>query len=132
MTAVWIALAAAGAIVLVAALAAWRLRRAGRPEDRELAGRIVRLPLRRKLHLAAALVRDNRIPLLVRALPPALVLYLAMPLDVIPDFIPVIGHLDDVIVLVLGIALLLRFTPRAVLEEHVSRLEAEAPSAPGS
>src|SRR3990172_7990933 len=132
MTTVWIALAVAAALVLVAALAAWRLRRAGRPEDRELAGRIVRLPLRRKLRLAAALVRDNRIPLLVRALPPALVLYLAMPLDVIPDFIPVIGHLDDVIVLVLGIALLLRFTPRAVLEEHVSRLEAEAPRAPGS
>src|SRR3990172_9414869 len=125
MTTVWIALAVAAALVLVAALAAWRLRRAGRPEDRELAGRIVRLPLRRKLHLAAALVRDNRIPLLVRALPPALVLYLAMPLDVIPDFIPVIGHLDDVLVLLLGVAVLLRFTPRAVLEEHVIQVRSE-------
>ena len=61
---------------------------------------------------------------LVRVIPPALVVYLAMPLDVIPDFIPVIGHLDDVLVLLLGVAVLLRFTPRAVLEEHVARLEA--------
>jgi len=132
MTAIWVVAAIAAGLVLAAALAAWYLHRAARPEDRELAGRIVRLPLRRKLRLAAALVRDNRIPLLVRALPPALVLYLAMPLDVIPDFIPVIGHLDDVLVLLLGVAVLLRFTPRAVLEEHVSRLEAQTPRAPGS
>ncbi|MDO8612474.1 MAG: DUF1232 domain-containing protein [Dehalococcoidia bacterium] len=85
---------------------------------------MLRLPLRDKLRLALALMREPRIPLLVRAVPPALVLYLAMPLDVIPDFIPVIGHLDDALVLLLGIAVLLRFTPRAVLEEHVARLEA--------
>jgi uncharacterized membrane protein YkvA (DUF1232 family) len=47
-----------------------------------------------------------------------------MPLDIIPDFIPVIGHLDDVLVLLVGVAVLLRFTPRAVLEEHLARLEA--------
>ena len=126
MTAVWIILAVATALVLAMAAAAWRLRRATRPEDRALIDRILRLSLRRKLRLAAALVREPRIPVLVRALPPALVLYLAMPLDIIPDFIPVIGHLDDVLVLLLGVAVLLRFTPSAVLEEHLARLEAGA------
>jgi len=126
MTAVWIILAVATALVLAVAAAAWRLRRATRPEDRALIDRILRLSLRRKLRLAAALVREPRIPVLVRTLPPALVLYLAMPLDIIPDFIPVIGHLDDVLVLLLGVAVLLRFTPRAVLEEHLARLEAGA------
>jgi len=126
MTAVWIILAVATALVLAMAAAAWRLRRATRPEDRALIDRILRLSLRRKLRLAAALVREPRIPVLVRALPPALVLYLAMPLDIIPDFIPVIGHLDDVLVLLLGVAVLLRFTPRAVLEEHLAQLEAGA------
>ncbi|HLB27311.1 MAG TPA: DUF1232 domain-containing protein [Dehalococcoidia bacterium] len=48
-----------------------------------------------------------------------------MPLDIIPDFVPVIGHLDDALVLLIGIALVLRFTPRGVLEEQVERLEAE-------
>jgi uncharacterized membrane protein YkvA (DUF1232 family) len=132
MTAVWIFLVAVAALAAAAALAAWRLRRAGTPEERTLVRRVLRLPLRRKFRLALALVREPRIPLLVRAVPPALVLYLAMPLDVIPDFIPVIGHLDDVLVLLLGVALLLRFTPRAVLEEHVARLEAEAGPSPRS
>jgi len=124
VTIVWIILAVVAALVVAAALAAWLLRRAGTPEDRSLVRRVLRLPLRRKLRLALALVREPHVPLLVRALPPALVLYLAMPLDIIPDFIPVIGHLDDALVLLLGIVLLLRFTPRAVLEEHVERLEA--------
>ena len=41
----------------------------------------------------------------------------------IPDFIPLLGHVDDAVVLIVGVGLLLRFTPRDVLEEHVSRLE---------
>ena len=125
MTTFWIAVAAAAAVLLVALGAtAWWMWRHRDPAGRALAERILRLPLRHKLRLALALVREPRIPLLARAVPPALVLYLAMPLDVIPDFIPVIGHLDDVLVLLLGIALLLRFTPRTVLEEHIARLEA--------
>jgi uncharacterized membrane protein YkvA (DUF1232 family) len=125
MSVVWIAVL--GGLVLVcgalvaAALLAWRR---GGPGERDLVRRILRLSLRRKLRLALALVRDPRIPLVVRAIPPALILYLATPIDLIPDFIPVLGHLDDAAVLILGVGLLLRFTPRDVLEEHVSRLEA--------
>ena len=127
MVPVWIAVAAGAAALLVAlGVATWWMWRHRDAAGRALVERILRLPLRDKLRLALALVREPRIPLLVRAVPPALVLYLAMPLDVIPDFIPVIGHLDDVLILLLGVALLLRFTPRAVLEEHVARLEAEA------
>ena len=126
MTTFWIAVAAGVAALLIAlGAAAWWVRRHRDPAGRALVERVLRLPLRHKLRLALALVREPRIPLPVRAVPPALVLYLAMPLDVIPDFIPVIGHLDDVLVLLLGVAVLLRFTPRAVLEEHIARLEAE-------
>jgi uncharacterized membrane protein YkvA (DUF1232 family) len=98
--------------------------RRGGPEERTLVRRIVRLPLRSKLRLALALVRDSRIPLVVRAIPPGLILYLATPVDVIPDFIPVLGHLDDMVILIVGVGLLLRFTPRDVLEDHVTHLEA--------
>jgi len=126
MTTFCIAVAAGAAALLIAlGAAAWWVRRHADAAGRALMERVLRLSLRRKLRLALALVREPRIPLLVRAVPPALVLYLAMPLDVIPDFIPVIGHLDDVLVLLLGVAVLLRFTPRAVLEEHIARLEAE-------
>jgi hypothetical protein len=41
----------------------------------------------------------------------------------------VLGHLDDAVVLILGVGLLLRFTPRDVLEDHMSRLEAGEASA---
>jgi len=125
MTTFWLAVAAGLTVLfIVIGAAAWLMWRRGDTEERALLKRVTRLSLRDKLHLGLALAREPRIPLLVRAIPPALALYLAMPLDVIPDFIPVIGHLDDALVLLLGVAVLLRFTPRAVLEEHVSRLEA--------
>jgi uncharacterized membrane protein YkvA (DUF1232 family) len=121
----WIAVLSA--LVLVCGglgMAAWLSWRRGSPEERTLVRRILRLPVRDKLRLALALARDSRIPLVVRAIPPSLILYLATPIDVIPDFIPVIGHLDDVLILIVGVGLLLRFTPRDVVEEHVARLEA--------
>ncbi|MGB2694833.1 MAG: DUF1232 domain-containing protein, partial [Dehalococcoidia bacterium] len=65
----------------------------------------------------------RRVPLWVRAVIPALMLYLAMPIDIIPDFIPVFGQLDDVAVVIVAGGVLLRFTPPAIIEEHVVRLE---------
>ncbi len=124
MSAIWIAVVLLlAALCLLLGVAAWRMWRRGGPEERALVRRIVRLPLRSKLRLALALVRDSRIPLVVRAIPPGLILYLATPIDLIPDFIPIIGHLDDMVILIVGVGLLLRFTPRVVLEDHVARLE---------
>jgi len=121
----WLVLlgAVAGAIALLA-IAAVLLFAQRNSEHVALAKRIARLSLRNKGRLAIALARDRRIPLAVRALPPALALYLAMPLDLIPDFIPVIGQLDDLLIVGLGVWLLLRFVPRHVLLEQVERLEA--------
>lgn len=127
MRAIWIAVvllvAGVGLLLGVAAWSASGGWRHSRPEERALVKRVIGLPIRRKLGLAVALAREPRIPLLVRAIPPALVLYLVTPIDLIPDFIPGLGHLDDVLILVAGVGLLLRFTPRHVLEEHVTRLE---------
>jgi uncharacterized membrane protein YkvA (DUF1232 family) len=123
VSAIWIAVVLLATLCILLGVAAWRMWRRGGPEERALVRRIVRLPLRSKLRLALALARDSRIPLVVRAIPPGLVLYLATPIDLIPDFIPVIGHLDDMVILIVGVGLLLRFTPRDVLEDHVARLE---------
>jgi uncharacterized membrane protein YkvA (DUF1232 family) len=43
--------------------------------------------------------------------------YASSPIDLIPDFIPVIGYLDDLIIVPLGIALLIKIIPRDILEE---------------
>ena len=92
-------------------------------EERQLIKRVTKLRLRSKLRLAGRLATDERIPIAARAIIPALVLYLALPIDIIPDFIPVLGMLDDVFVLVVGLNLLLRFTPRAVIVEQLEALE---------
>lgn len=93
---------------------------------KRLARRIGALPARRKLRLARDLVGDERIPVAVRLIFPLLVLYLSLPLDLVPDFIPVLGQVDDIVVLVVAVALLVRFTPMRVLEEHLASHEAAA------
>ncbi len=108
------------ALVLVSAFVVWRMA-TGR--TKRLARRVGALSWRAKLDLARRLMVDNRIPAPVRLIVPLLVLYLALPLDLIPDFIPVIGQLDDILVIVIGIAMLARFVPSKVLDQHLSELE---------
>ena len=67
--------------------------------------------------------RDPRTPWYVRALAFAVAAYALSPIDLIPDFIPVLGYLDDLIVVPLGLMLVLRLTPREVLA--ASRIKAE-------
>lgn len=92
-------------------------------EQNPLARRIGALPLRAKLALIRRLIRNRRVPWWAKALLPALALYLAMPFDLIPDFIPVLGYLDDLVVVLLAATLLLRAIPRAVIEEDLKALE---------
>lgn len=61
--------------------------------------------------------RDPRTPLLVRLLALLVAAYALSPIDLIPDFIPVIGYLDDLILLPLGIALIVKFTPPEVISD---------------
>jgi uncharacterized membrane protein YkvA (DUF1232 family) len=116
------------ALLVLFGLAGWWLMRGLSADSRALVQRIARLPWRAKGRLALSLVRDRRVPLWLRALIPALVLYLAMPIDIIPDFIPVLGHLDDALIALVVVAVVLRFTPRDLLEAHLSRLEAVPPT----
>jgi len=63
-------------------------------------------------------------PWYAKALAVLVAAYAFSPIDLIPDFIPVIGYLDDLIIVPLGIWLALRLIPRHVLDE--SRRKAEA------
>src|SRR2546428_1466835 len=73
------------------------------------------------VYLAA---RDPRVPWYVKALALAVAGYALSPIDLIPDFIPVIGYLDDFIIVPAGIALVRRMIPPVILAEH--RAEAQA------
>ncbi len=70
--------------------------------------------------------RDPRTPLLVRALAVLVAAYALSPLDLIPDFIPIVGYLDDLILVPLGLALVVRLTPPEVMES--ARLRARQAS----
>lgn len=105
-------------------VAAWIMWKRATREERALLRRFSDLELGSKFRLARGLITDRRIPLAARVVLPLLVLYMASPIDVIPDFIPVIGWLDDVFLLVIGLNILLRLTPRAVLEEQIGAVEA--------
>jgi uncharacterized membrane protein YkvA (DUF1232 family) len=66
----------------------------------------------------ARAARDPRTQWLARVVALLVVAYAASPIDLIPDFIPVLGLLDDLIILPLGIALVLRLIPKDVMAEH--------------
>lgn len=60
--------------------------------------------------------RDPMTPFLVRFLAFAVGAYAVSPIDLIPDFIPILGYLDDLVILPLGIALVIKLTPPSVIE----------------
>lgn len=68
-------------------------------------------------------LRDKDTPLLAKILAGITVGYALSPIDLIPDFIPVLGYLDDVILLPVLIALTVRFIPREVLERNRRQAE---------
>jgi uncharacterized membrane protein YkvA (DUF1232 family) len=70
------------------------------------------------LVLFQALARDRRIPARRRVLLAGLLAYLVMPFDLVPDFIPVAGQLDDAILVVLALRGLLRAAEPELLREH--------------
>ncbi len=75
--------------------------------------------------------RDRRTPLHVRALAFFVAAYAFSPIDLIPDFIPVLGYLDDVILIPLGLALVVKLTPPEILESAQAQAK-EAASKPVS
>lgn len=65
--------------------------------------------------------RDPRVPWYARLFAAGVVAYAFSPIDLIPDFIPVIGFLDDLILVPLGILLALRMIPPPVMAEYRQR-----------
>jgi len=66
------------------------------------------------LYIAA---RDPRVPWYVKLAAAAVAAYALSPIDLIPDFIPVLGYLDDVIIVPLGIFLVVKMIPAPLMAE---------------
>jgi uncharacterized membrane protein YkvA (DUF1232 family) len=70
------------------------------------------------VHALWLAARDPRTPWHAKTLALGIAAYALSPIDLIPDFIPVLGYLDDAILLPLAIMLAIRLVPGEVMEEH--------------
>ena len=80
--------------------------------------------IRRDTYALYLACRDPRVPWYVKALAGVVLAYALSPIDLIPDFIPVIGYLDDLILVPAGLAFVRRMIPANVLAEHRATAEA--------
>jgi uncharacterized membrane protein YkvA (DUF1232 family) len=80
--------------------------------------------LKRDSHAIYLASRDPRVPWYAKALAIAVAAYALSPIDLIPDFIPVIGYLDDLIIVPLGIWLVVSLIPDEVMVECRARADA--------
>ena len=82
----------------------------------ELANRLKRQLV--ALHLAT---RDSRTPWAAKVLAVCVLGYALSPIDLIPDFIPILGYVDDLVLVPLGIYLVIKLIPREVLADCQAR-----------
>ena len=73
------------------------------------------------MHALSLALRDPRVPWYAKALAGIVVAYTLSPVDLIPDFIPVFGYVDDLVLIPAGIYLTLKLIPREVMEEYRQR-----------
>lgn len=87
--------------------------------------------LQREAYALSIVVRDRRVPWYARAIMALVLAHTFSPIDLIPDFIPVLGVLDDLMITPLGIALVLRMIPAQVMiearQEAQERMEQRRP-----
>ncbi len=112
-------LVALGALLALAAITFRLLRMSERGH------RFLSLSARGKLAFGRTLLRDPEVPLVAKVTLIALIGYLALPVDIVPDFIPVIGQIDDAFVVLLVIGLLLVVVSRERFEAALRATEEE-------
>jgi uncharacterized membrane protein YkvA (DUF1232 family) len=109
----WLLMSAGVTLALYVAFVVWLMRAGRRADARALAGFVPDCVV-----LFRRLLKDERVPRRSTLLLGAMIGYLAMPFDLVPDFIPVAGQLDDLLVVVLVLRTILRSGGPELLREH--------------
>jgi uncharacterized membrane protein YkvA (DUF1232 family) len=73
--------------------------------------------LKRQIFILYFAYRDERVPWYAKVFTACVVAYAFSPIDLIPDFIPILGYLDDVIIIPLGIMFALKMIPKRVISD---------------
>ena len=74
--------------------------------------------IKRDVHAIYLAARDPRVPWYAKALALCVAGYALSPIDLIPDFVPVIGYLDDLVTVPLGILAVVKLIPPDIMAEH--------------
>jgi uncharacterized membrane protein YkvA (DUF1232 family) len=74
--------------------------------------------IKRDAHAVFLAARDPRVPWYAKFLAIVVAAYALSPIDLIPDFIPVLGYVDDLIIVPAGIALVIRLIPADIMAQH--------------
>lgn len=78
------------------------------------------------IKLSLRLLKDKRVSLYLKLLVYAAILYVLSPFDLLPDFlVPFLGFFEDLVIAVLCLIVLVKFSPPEVVEEHVQAIDAE-------
>ena len=75
----------------------------------------------RYLRLIWKLTFDRRVNIILRALIPLALIYIVSPFDLVRDRLPIIGRFDDLVLLAVAVLLLIKLSPRHVVDEHLGR-----------
>jgi uncharacterized membrane protein YkvA (DUF1232 family) len=79
--------------------------------------KVLGLEIKREIAVYQKVLKDSRTPKMARVLLGLAVGYLLLPFDIVPDFIPVIGHLDDMIIVPALVLIALKMIPKEVIED---------------
>ncbi len=87
----------------------------------------------RNAQLVWHLLTDRRVSLLTKLIIPGLMIgYLIIPTDLLPDFIPILGQLDDLAILALGIKLFIEVCPKDIVREYRGQAGGASPAEPAA
>lgn len=87
--------------------------------------KLIGASFKKELKVYQLAVQDSRVPRLAKWLLGIAVAYALSPIDLIPDFIPIIGHLDDLIILPLLLFIVLKMIPNEVIADIRQRAKEE-------
>ncbi len=86
------------------------------------------LEIKEQVHALYLASRDRRTPWYAKAVAGLVVAYALSPIDLIPDFIPVLGYLDDLLIVPAGMALAIKLIPREVMQEAREKAKNASPA----
>jgi uncharacterized membrane protein YkvA (DUF1232 family) len=82
-----------------------------------------------QVRLVWLLLRDNEVPIYLKLLPLAAIIYVIFPADLIPDILPLFGQLDDVTAILVGAKMFIEMSPQDIVNRHIRAMRMQYDSA---